>query len=138
MKSKDRPQLEATKSKDGLMDRRRDSLSVKAKKDPAKTPQIEDPYVHVRTAHLEVKQKVANLSPVLKHRGGSKQRQRQSINSVALENKESRAETIFKEKEKRVAYKSPMRQSLINGSSKMSSTLKNKKELRSSQLAGMP
>ena len=64
------------KSKDSLADKERGSASVGvkvlSKKDSAIVPSLEDPYAHVRAAKLEVKQKVANLSPVLKNRGGSK------------------------------------------------------------------
>ena len=74
LKNKNRPQFEVLKSKDGSIDKERGSVSVgvRSKKDSAKTPTTEDPYSHMRAAHLEVKQKVANLSPVLKHRAGSK------------------------------------------------------------------
>ena len=79
---------------------------VHKKESPSITPSIEDPYARVRAAQQEVRQQVASLSPVLKHRpelkprGGSKQRARQSV-AGTLDVKESQHGS----KDKRVAYR---------------------------------
>ena len=144
---KERPAFEVLKSKDGPADKDRGRASVgpkasaQRKDSPSITPSIEDPYAHVRAAQQEVRQKVANLSPVLRHRpdlrqrGASKQRPRQSHTGTLDAQAPPQGS-----KDRRVAYRgqaSPLRSSLINVSTKkMTATLKHKKDSRSSNVVG--